>query len=144
MRTVSDYDTPELATGEPWRTALTFFSLFLSGDIAIEGFTLTIIFKNFFSFIITFYALDWMIKGGIAHVLTIISIVQVGICLLTIPMCRWFAVAEPRNFWSANLMKIDFYGKRCRAFFHRHDLIAICRLKELDSGIRSLFGRGRS
>jgi hypothetical protein len=87
-----------------------------------------------------------MIEGGIAHVLTIISIVQVGICLLTIPMCTWICRDRTKDlffFFSSANFALDFYGKRCRAFFHRHDLIALCRLKELDNGIRGLFGRSR-
>ncbi|KAJ6780585.1 hypothetical protein PWT90_04068 [Aphanocladium album] len=88
-------------------------------DLAIEGFTLTILFKNFFSFVVTYYALDWLIAGGIRRVLVIISIVQIVVCLLSIPMY--------------------VFGKRNRAFFHRHDPIAMCRLKELDAFLRKPF-----
>ncbi|OAA77995.1 MFS transporter [Akanthomyces lecanii RCEF 1005] len=88
-------------------------------DLAIEAFTLTILFKNFFSFVVTYYALDWLIEGGIRRVLVIISILQMVICLLSVPMY--------------------IYGKRVRAFFHRHDPIAMCRLKELDSVLRRPF-----
>lgn len=88
-------------------------------DLAIEGFTLTILFKNFFSFVVTYYALDWLIAGGIRRVLVIISILQVIICLTSIPMYM--------------------FGKRIRAFFHRHDPIAMCRLKEFDAWLRRPF-----
>lgn len=47
-----------------------------------------IIFKNIFSFILTFFAYDWLIKGGIKHTLIAISIVQVVVCLISIPMCK--------------------------------------------------------
>ncbi|OAA67556.1 MFS transporter [Cordyceps fumosorosea ARSEF 2679] len=93
-------------------------------DLAIEGFTLTILFKNFFSFVVTYYALDWLIAGGIRRVLVIISILQVVICLTSIPMY--------------------VYGKRGRAFFHRHDPIAMCRLKEFDAFLRRLFRKSPS
>lgn len=46
-----------------------------------------IIFKNIFSFILTFYAYNWLIKGGIQHTMIVISIVQVVVCVLSIPMC---------------------------------------------------------
>ncbi|OAA50110.1 MFS transporter [Beauveria brongniartii RCEF 3172] len=91
-------------------------------DLAIEGFTLTILFKNFFSFVVTYYALDWLIAGGIRRVLVIISILQVVICLTSVPMYM--------------------FGKRGRAFFHRHDPIAMCRLKELDAMLRRPFRKG--
>ncbi|KAJ3484299.1 hypothetical protein NLG97_g7091 [Lecanicillium saksenae] len=88
-------------------------------DLAVEGFTLTILFKNFFSFVVTYYALDWLIAGGIRRVLVIISILQVAICLLSVPMY--------------------IFGKRNRAFFHRHDPIVIFRLKALDDYLRKVF-----
>lgn len=47
-----------------------------------------IIFKNFFGFILTFYAFDWLIFGGIEETMVYISIVQVVICLTSIPMCK--------------------------------------------------------
>ena len=59
----------------------------LIGDLTIEGFTLMIIFKNIFSFILTFFAYDWLITGGIKHTMIAISIVQVVVCLVSIPMC---------------------------------------------------------
>jgi hypothetical protein len=58
------------------------------GDIAIEAFTCLLIFKNFFSFGLTFTAYDWVVQGGIYHTFITISSVQVAICLLSIPMCK--------------------------------------------------------
>lgn len=46
-----------------------------------------IIFKNFFSFILTFYAFEWLIIS-IPNTMLAVSGVQVGICLTTIPMCK--------------------------------------------------------
>ncbi|PTB81328.1 hypothetical protein M440DRAFT_1387762 [Trichoderma longibrachiatum ATCC 18648] len=55
-------------------------------DLTIEGFTLMIIFKNIFSFILTFFAYDWLITGGIERTMIAISIVQVVVCVISIPM----------------------------------------------------------
>jgi hypothetical protein len=61
------------------------------GDIAIEAFTCLLIFKNFFSFGLTFTAYDWVkVQGGVYHTFIAISSVQVAICLLSIPMCKSF------------------------------------------------------
>lgn len=54
-----------------------------------------IIFKNIFSFILTFFAYDWLIKGGIKHTLIAISIVQVVVCLISIPMCKSLYTLTP-------------------------------------------------
>ncbi|KAK4615484.1 hypothetical protein CLAFUW4_10172 [Fulvia fulva] len=78
-------------------------------DLAVEGFTCLLIFKNIFSFGLTFSGLDWLVKAGIKPVFMWISSVQVVICLLTI------------------LMYI--FGKKNRSFFARHDILQICRLR---------------
>lgn len=52
-----------------------------------------IIFKNLFSFVLTFFAYDWIIDGGIRRTLIAISSVQVVICLLSIPMCKYTSAA---------------------------------------------------
>lgn len=56
--------------------------------MTIEAFTVMIIFKNFFSFALTFYAYDWIINGGIRPTLLAISSIQVVVCLTSIPMCK--------------------------------------------------------
>ena len=48
-----------------------------------------IIFKNFFSFALTFKAYDWIIANGIRPTMIGISTIQVGVCLLSIPMCKY-------------------------------------------------------
>lgn len=58
------------------------------GDLTIEGFTIMIIFKNFFSFVLTFYAYDWIIDGGIKPTLMAVASIQVAVCLLSVPMCK--------------------------------------------------------
>ncbi|VZH86914.1 unnamed protein product [Fusarium fujikuroi] len=78
-------------------------------DLTIEGFTIMIIFKNFFSFILTFFAYDWINQGGIERTMLAIASIQVVVCLLSIPMY--------------------IYGKRVRAFYYRHDLLDMTGLR---------------
>lgn len=48
-----------------------------------------IIFKNFFSFVLTFYAFDWITRGlGIKTTIIVIASIQVAVCLTSIPMCK--------------------------------------------------------
>lgn len=74
-------------------------------DLAIEGFTCLIIFKNFFSFGLTFKAYDWFLENDTrgTPVFNALGSVQVVVCLLSIPMY--------------------VFGKRNRSYFHRHDLL---------------------
>jgi hypothetical protein len=58
------------------------------GDLAVEGFTCCIIFKNIFSFGLTFSAYNWLVYGGIRETFLALASVQVVICLLSIPMCK--------------------------------------------------------
>ncbi|KAJ4219974.1 hypothetical protein FSOLCH5_001138 [Fusarium solani] len=78
-------------------------------DLTIEGFTIMIIFKNFFSFVLTFFAYNWINDGGIERTMISIASIQVGVCLLSVPMY--------------------VYGKRVRAFYYRHDLLALTGLR---------------
>ncbi|CAI6095791.1 unnamed protein product [Clonostachys chloroleuca] len=79
-------------------------------DLTIEGFTIMIIFKNIFSFGLTFSAYDWVIaNNGIRKVMVAAAIVQVIVCLLSVPMY--------------------IYGKKVRAFYHRNDLLAMTGLR---------------
>ncbi|KXT13110.1 hypothetical protein AC579_2157 [Pseudocercospora musae] len=78
-------------------------------DLAIEGFTCEMIFKNIFSFGLTFSGLNWLVAGNIKPVFYWISSVQVVICCLTIPMY--------------------LFGKKSRSFFARHNLLELTHLK---------------
>lgn len=51
-----------------------------------------IIFKNIFSFILTLYAYDWVIGGGFQLVFLVVASIQMGICLLSIPLCKFFSL----------------------------------------------------
>ncbi|EIT72836.1 hypothetical protein AFCA_003062 [Aspergillus flavus] len=77
-------------------------------QIAIESFTCMLIFKNIFSFILTFFAYEWLLSNGIKPAFLAISSIQMGICVLSIPMY--------------------IFGKRNRSFFARHDLLKILHL----------------
>ncbi|TGJ88227.1 hypothetical protein E0Z10_g546 [Xylaria hypoxylon] len=78
-------------------------------DLSIEGFTCLIIFKNMFSFGLTFKAYDWLVHGGIREVFFALGAVQIVVCFLSIPMY--------------------IFGKRNRDFFHRHDLLRMFGLR---------------
>ncbi|KAH9844478.1 protein HOL1-like [Teratosphaeria destructans] len=78
-------------------------------DIAVEGFTCLLVFKNIFSFGLTFSGYQWLVDHGIRPVFTKVASVQVAICALTFFMY--------------------VFGKRNRSFFTRHDLLKICRLR---------------
>jgi hypothetical protein len=58
-------------------------------DVAIEGFTCLLVFKNIFSFGLTFSGLGWL-RQGIWRVFWPVGLVQVAICLSTIFMCKWY------------------------------------------------------
>ena len=96
-----------------------------SGEIAIEAFTCLIIFKNFFSFGLTFSAYHWLVQHGTLRTFMIIASVQVVICLLSIPMCKSLKVFL-LNIADATIA--DVFGKRNRSFFHRHDLLKMTKL----------------
>ncbi|KAF2671497.1 MFS transporter [Microthyrium microscopicum] len=71
--------------------------------IAIEAFTCMMVFKNVFSFGLTFSGYDWLAATGIKPIFIAIASVQVGVCLLTIPLY--------------------IFGKRNRAFLAKHDIL---------------------
>ncbi|CAI7633424.1 unnamed protein product [Penicillium bialowiezense] len=78
-------------------------------EMAVEAFTCMLIFKNMFSFVLTFYAYEWFSHGGIKHTMVVLGSIQVGICLLSIPMY--------------------IFGKWNRSFFARHDILEMLHLR---------------
>ena len=58
------------------------------GEIAIEAFTCMLLFKNLFSFGLTWIALSWLYKNDIVGTFNILGSVQIGVCLLSVPMCK--------------------------------------------------------
>lgn len=94
--------------------------------MAIEAFTCMLVFKNMFSFVLTFYAYQWFTNGGIKQTMIVIGSIQVGICLLSIPMCKslplW--IDRPQLTHLA-----DIFGKWNRSFFARHDILGMLHLR---------------
>ncbi|KAK5173389.1 uncharacterized protein LTR77_002070 [Saxophila tyrrhenica] len=78
-------------------------------DIAVEAFTCLLVFKNIFSFGLTWSGFGWLNHSGIKPVFYGVASVQVGVCCLTV------------------LMYI--YGKRNRSFFARHDILRMLYLR---------------
>ncbi|OQE82082.1 hypothetical protein PENNAL_c0038G05216 [Penicillium nalgiovense] len=78
-------------------------------EMAIEAFTCMLVFKNMFSFVLTFFAYKWFAHGGIKHTMIVIGSIQVGICLLSVPMY--------------------VFGKWNRSFFARHDILEMLYLR---------------
>jgi MFS family permease len=78
-------------------------------QLSVEAFTCMLVFKNLFSFILTYFAFNWIFAGGIRKIFIIIGSVQVAICLLSIPMY--------------------ILGKRNRSFFYRHDILRLTHLQ---------------
>lgn len=90
-----------------------------------------IIFKNMFSFALTFKAYEWLITNGTkaTPLFNALGAIQVVICASSIPMCKsllplFFLFADVANF-----LYIDIYGKRNRSFFHRHDILKMLGLR---------------
>lgn len=78
-------------------------------DIAIETFTCMMIFKNIFSFALTFKGYDWIVQSEPKKVFTAVASVQVGICALSVFMY--------------------VFGKWERWWFSRHDLLGMLGLR---------------
>lgn len=58
-------------------------------DIAVEAFTCLLVFKNIFSFGLTFSGYDWLVQYGVKPVFLAVASVQVVICCLTVLMCEF-------------------------------------------------------
>ncbi|MCJ1431684.1 hypothetical protein MMC27_001039 [Xylographa pallens] len=77
-------------------------------EIAVEAFTCLLIFKNIFSFGLTWSAYEWLVQAGVLKTFMVIASIQVVICCLSIPMY--------------------IFGKRNRSFMQRHDLLKLTHL----------------
>jgi hypothetical protein len=101
------------------------------GEMSIEAFTCLLVFKNIFSFALTFKGFDWIVAGHIRPVFMAIASVQVGICALTIPMYvlgKWNRSFFHRYVWSQCLIVVfrnaDLVLYRHKVFFKLTDWIA--------------------
>ncbi|EZF92862.1 hypothetical protein H113_06310 [Trichophyton rubrum MR1459] len=64
-------------------------------EIAIESFTCLLVFKNMFSFLLTYFAYNWVVLGGAKRVFLIIGGIEVAVCLLSVPMCKKPQLSPP-------------------------------------------------
>ena len=95
-------------------------------DISIEAFTCMMIFKNMFSFAFTFNGYQWLVHAGTLKIFVALGTVQVVVCLLTIPLCkffRWFLDSNSLTVWCT-----DIFGKKNRSFLARHNMLKILGL----------------
>ena len=110
--------------------------------MSVEGFTCLLVFKNLFSFGLTFKGFDWLVEADSTKTMFIaLGSVQIGICALTIPLCKLSFPSHLER--SLKLIIVDMLGKKNRSFFHRHnvffkatDWIANCTI--------GLFAKGAS
>lgn len=68
-----------------------------TGDIAVEAFTCLLVFKNIFSFGLTWSSYDWLVAYGIKPIFNAVASVQLVICLLTVPMCKFLCLSVRRH-----------------------------------------------
>jgi len=71
-------------------------------DISVEAFTCLLVFKNIFSFGLTWSGYDWLVKYDVKPVFMAVASVQVIICCLSVPMY--------------------IFGKKNRSFVARHSV----------------------
>lgn len=56
--------------------------------MTIEIFTCFLLFKNFFSFALTWKAYGWLSAQGTYYTFMAVGSIQVAVCLISIPMCK--------------------------------------------------------
>jgi hypothetical protein len=72
------------------------------------------VFKNFFFYGLTNYVIKWWTNQGIVNLCGTMAGITVFLCLLAVP--------------------IYIYGKRYRAYWHKHNIIKMLRLETDHSG----------
>lgn len=111
MRIVSFLAKPLCAYADCW-----------IGDISVEGFTCLLVFKNVFSFALTFKGFDWLIQARTTkHMFVALGSVQVAVCALTIPLCKVPNILAGEQRADSNP---DILGKKNRSFLHRHNVFS--------------------
>ena len=78
-------------------------------NLAVEAFTCLLIFKNIFSFLLAYFAYNWVFAGGIRNIFIAFGSIEMFLILLSIPMY--------------------VLGKRSRAWTHKHDIVKMARLR---------------
>ena len=97
-------------------------------EIAVESFTCLMVFKNVFSFILTYFAYDWINAHGIREIGIVIASIQIAICATSIPMCK-LAGYQPLLPLTQLTSLTDILGKRNRSLFARHDILKMTKLR---------------
>lgn len=59
-------------------------------DVSVEAFTCLLVFKNVFSFGLTYSGLHWLAKGGVKGPFIAVASVQVAVCCTTVLICESF------------------------------------------------------
>lgn len=85
-------------------------------DIAVEGFTCLLVFKNIFSFGLTFSGYNWIVDLEPRRLFIVIGSVQVAVCCLTIPMCKCL-IAQCGAFSLTDYAQ-TFLARRIERFSH--------------------------
>jgi MFS family permease len=98
-------------------------------DLAVESFTCLLLFKNFFSFALTWKAVHWVQQNGTWKIFWILGVVQICVGLLSIPMCMSPPPTPRCEAMLMMMMRADVFGKRNRSFFHRHDILKMLGLR---------------
>ena len=82
---------PPLSVREPLRCGVHGIAVLsvATGGIAVGAVTCLLVFKNMFSFGLTWGAYNWLVTAGTLKTFYIIASIQVGICLLSVPMCMF-------------------------------------------------------
>ena len=83
-----------------------------------------LIFKNIFSFGLTWSAYSWLLTEGIMDTFVIVASIQVAICLLSIPMCTCSST-EARALLTSPL---DIFGKWNRLLMKRYNILRLLKL----------------
>jgi hypothetical protein len=82
----------------------------ITGDMSIETFTCLLVFKNIFSFALTFKGFDWIVKAGsIKDVFVAVGCVQIAVCALTVPMCKYSFRNSPLTAFSRERKRDSVY-----------------------------------
>jgi len=92
-------------------------------EIAVEGFTCLLVFKNIFSFGLTFSGYDWLVAGGIKPVFMAIASVQVVVCCSTVLLCECFV---PLSWWSVRRWRRETMLIRFRRYLRQEESLFLC------------------
>ena len=102
--------------------------------MSIESFTCLLVFKNIFSFALTFKGFDWIVQSKrIKNVFVAVGCVQIAVCCLSVPMCKFFFFSgayllvpiyglKGLLWWMYSNVSADVFGKKNRSFFYRHNV----------------------